>query len=117
MQKASFKNNQKIWLLKLSEEKVWKTVGEYLKRRDSAKSDEEQIQIMSELRAYLNGVMGATVSENLKLWCAIFISSLKNEESLFRTCRILETLVKRIESLEKRVKNLEDEIGFRKEHK
>ncbi|MBO3842190.1 MAG: hypothetical protein FGF48_07220 [Candidatus Brockarchaeota archaeon] len=84
---------------------------------ESAESDEERIQIISELRGFLSGVMGGVTNENLKIWCAIWVGSLPNEEMLIRIARILEKLTENIVSLEKLVKALEDEMGFRKEHK
>jgi hypothetical protein len=97
----------------LSEESKRK-IEEYLKRIESAKTDEEYIRCISQFRTYLSGVVDY---ETDPFWSTIgyaYIGILRMSETLHKFAL---NLSRKLSELEKRIKRIEDELNFRERYK
>jgi len=97
----------------LSEE-FKKKIEEFLKRIDSAKTDKECLQRLSEFRTYLTGAVDL---ETHPIWSNIgygYIGILRTLEALYSFAMAFNA---RLSDVEKRIKRIEDELNFREKYK
>jgi hypothetical protein len=92
------------------EKEFEKRIEKYMKRIESAKSIEEALNILSEMRVYLTGIIDSETDPLWKTIGSLFIHQLQLSEAFLT---LAASINQRLTKLEERVARIESELELR----